>query len=715
MARHYSTREFFRQMPNALLDRYFQARGLFGDLDFSAIKENHPHELFAAWLSLPNGQRNEMDAEFREIFELSNISRRQAKPRGDGLMKPITAIYLVMLVAAPALVFAQDMPYPDFGSIAKQLPPSKEAPPATQPPIARPPASQAPGSQATTTLARETWHRSMARTPFPKAGCYTSSYPSTQWQEVPCSTAKARPHVLPATGLTPHNVGGALGIGDYSAHVSGSLYGVTGSFDSVTGATGESDSLAGNDNFSLQLNTNPFSTSLCDNPTCYGIQQYIYDSPGPVYIQYWLINHGSTCPSQTVANSGWDYYGGSAGAHGCYINGHQAPVVPNHPITELAGLSLIANYLPSEYPMGAQTVQLENSAGLAGDTIVGAQNDGDFLGIGDQWNTAEFNVFGYGSGSIAVLTPNPGTTIVVRTSVGDSTRSCSLQGFTVEQNSLDMVKVRPCCPGNDEILVTESNTAGATSMCACPAGFTWDPRAEACACVPKTAAEACGASVCANYAPDGCGGRIACPDNCPSGEICRTSYDFGASPCCHPPVPGQIVPNQCPLPPPVYWPCPQCPKGYRCMAVLGWPSYCVVNQRCPAGTHYCPGEPSCLPDAPDVSCPKHPPCTPKTTAEACGASRCAGGDMPDGCGGTITCPANCPRGEVCNHISATCCTPPIPGKTLPNQCPSPAPPLDCGSCNPLQGAECCNCNGGLWKYDQCFIPCSPKWPCNKGP
>jgi len=31
MARHYSTRDFFRQMPNALLARYFQARGLFGD------------------------------------------------------------------------------------------------------------------------------------------------------------------------------------------------------------------------------------------------------------------------------------------------------------------------------------------------------------------------------------------------------------------------------------------------------------------------------------------------------------------------------------------------------------------------------------------------------------------------------------------------------------------------------------------------------------
>ena len=53
MARHYSTKDFFRQMPNALLARYFQARGLFGDLDFSAMKETQPDELFAAWLRLP--------------------------------------------------------------------------------------------------------------------------------------------------------------------------------------------------------------------------------------------------------------------------------------------------------------------------------------------------------------------------------------------------------------------------------------------------------------------------------------------------------------------------------------------------------------------------------------------------------------------------------------------------------------------------------------
>lgn len=71
MARHYLTKDFFRQMPNVLLARYFQGWGLFGDLDFSAMKEGKPDALFAAWLALPDGQRNAMDAEFRDIFDMS--------------------------------------------------------------------------------------------------------------------------------------------------------------------------------------------------------------------------------------------------------------------------------------------------------------------------------------------------------------------------------------------------------------------------------------------------------------------------------------------------------------------------------------------------------------------------------------------------------------------------------------------------------------------
>ena len=48
MARHYSTKNFFRQIPNALLARYFHKQNLFKDLDFTAMKEGNPATLFEA-------------------------------------------------------------------------------------------------------------------------------------------------------------------------------------------------------------------------------------------------------------------------------------------------------------------------------------------------------------------------------------------------------------------------------------------------------------------------------------------------------------------------------------------------------------------------------------------------------------------------------------------------------------------------------------------
>ena len=71
MARHYTTKDFFRQMPNALLAHYFLGRGLFAEFDFTALKEGQPDQLFKAWLALPDNKRSPIDAEFRDIFEMS--------------------------------------------------------------------------------------------------------------------------------------------------------------------------------------------------------------------------------------------------------------------------------------------------------------------------------------------------------------------------------------------------------------------------------------------------------------------------------------------------------------------------------------------------------------------------------------------------------------------------------------------------------------------
>ncbi|MCP5346326.1 MAG: hypothetical protein H7A04_05615 [Pseudomonadales bacterium] len=71
MARHYSPSNFFRQVPNALLARFFSDRGLFNDLDFAAMLETKPDVLNDSWLKLPEELRKPLDAEFQDIFELS--------------------------------------------------------------------------------------------------------------------------------------------------------------------------------------------------------------------------------------------------------------------------------------------------------------------------------------------------------------------------------------------------------------------------------------------------------------------------------------------------------------------------------------------------------------------------------------------------------------------------------------------------------------------
>jgi hypothetical protein len=158
-------------------------------------------------------------------------------------MKPLTAICTLLLVAAPALGFAQDKAYPDFDAIAKTTGPAPEK---TRPP---PPSAQSLAA----------WRAALSRAPLPKTGCFKSSYPGAEWREVPCTTAPPHPFA-PASGPRPAIVGS----GTYSPQVSGSISSVVG-YLTVSGATSENDS--GNANvFSLQINTNNnFTTSSCSN------------------------------------------------------------------------------------------------------------------------------------------------------------------------------------------------------------------------------------------------------------------------------------------------------------------------------------------------------------------------------------------------------------------------------------------------------------------
>jgi fibronectin type III domain protein len=237
---------------------------------------------------------------------------------------------------------------------------------------------------------------------------------------------------------------------DVSAQVTDHISEAVGSFDSVTGVTSESGTspINGQSNvanaFSLQLNSNLFSTPLCNGATdasqCHGWQQFIFSSSyAKAFIQYWLVNYATTCPA------GWTTSGPN-----CFKNSSGSVSVPAQPITKLSALSV-----------GGQTT----SGGFLGvsDTLYSFPDDNVF-NLAAGWDTAEFNVFGDGGGTEATF--NNGATIVVRTSVDHSSQnapSCYDGGFTLETNNLNFASEPSARQGRFPAVVFTESTAGTTS------------------------------------------------------------------------------------------------------------------------------------------------------------------------------------------------------------------------------------------------------------
>jgi len=72
MSRNFAVPQFFRQMPNQLLQRYFARHGLFNDLDFQKMKQRSVEPLVAAWEALPEDRRRALEPQLREIFDLAS-------------------------------------------------------------------------------------------------------------------------------------------------------------------------------------------------------------------------------------------------------------------------------------------------------------------------------------------------------------------------------------------------------------------------------------------------------------------------------------------------------------------------------------------------------------------------------------------------------------------------------------------------------------------
>jgi hypothetical protein len=333
-------------------------------------------------------------------------------------------------------------------------------------------APSASGATAPAPMTTQAWHNDIASLATPTTGCYTAAYPSLVWRGTGCVAAPDKlfapkigagvsgstgsGSVVPAiatrtTGTRPDTVGNGT---DYSAKVAGVLTSATGSFTTVSGVTSE-ESDGDPNSYSLQLNSAPFTTPVCDDIAgCVGWEQFVFsnpgDSPGEIFIQFWLLNYGTSCPP------GWGLY-----SDDCYRNGAAAEV-PDQPITNLAGLTVTGIDSPT-----VDTATLQTPGGAYSASTVDS-----VLDLSADWNTVEFMVGGDGGGSQADF--NAGATITVQTVTHNGTTNaptCVSEGFTGETNNLTLEGTAAYTPGaSPSIRSNQSDIISSPASCAAAHG-----------------------------------------------------------------------------------------------------------------------------------------------------------------------------------------------------------------------------------------------------
>lgn len=298
----------------------------------------------------------------------------------------------------------------------------------------------------------EAWRKSMVWTQRPKKGCFIATYPETQWNEVPCVTPRPVPFG-PKSGARPFTVGNGT---DFSAQVTGNTTAAEGTFENVANPGGMTESGGGAPNkYSLQLNTNTFSTVTCAgalNPAaCMGWEQFIYSSVtlGEILIQYWLLGYNNPCPAGWTSDGGGD----------CFINNAGALPVA---VQAINAASL------SQMTLSGDTTDQVTLA--SGGMMFTAPGDNHFPDLANGWRFSEFNIFGDSAGTPSADFNN-GSTMDVRTRVnsgmGGTPPTCAATGFTGEVNNLTLVAAPAVI--NDvnwpSIVFTQNNTTATTASC----------------------------------------------------------------------------------------------------------------------------------------------------------------------------------------------------------------------------------------------------------
>lgn len=570
------------------------------------------------------------------------------------------------------------LPFIFAGLLAAQVPtalgPAKQVPPVATPGLIGIRNGQLTGDWAK-------WQKLMSQKPLPGPGCYTATYPQSEWTKTQCKLAPPYPLTVGA---------GTNGSGtDSVAQVSsGSIGSATGSFDFISGLTSENDSgnaftFGGTNDFSLQVNTNQFPTTTANaaiqkngtsinpctasgSPGCTGWEQFVltnYASLSPIgtnlYMQFWLIgyqNSFGTCPSSQIPG-GWEsgLLGQWRTSNGsCFINGPAASV-PIQNITNLSqlfmtgtvnlnGLDVAMLFTPTQvFTIGLPT---------------------NFVGMDQSWTQAEFNVFGLWNSSVANF--NSGTTITVNNAVtgpggAGVSASCGSASFTGETNNLNLPPCQ-CFSSGAQISFTESNAS--SPVCSCANGASWNQSTSSCSCNV------------AGQVMDSTTGQCSCPA---TGQIVQnnqcTCSASGAVPingACACQYPGQTVQNNV------------CNCSIPGQAVINGACACYGGQNlvnnacvCPSGTTWNASSMTCVCNTPGQVLVSGQCITPKNE---CGGTAVLTQIVGSSCG------TSCGRWS-CNGQNALKC------QTYTNVCGGCAALPSIPGAGPQPG-ETCSCGNG---------------------
>lgn len=88
MANDYAPRLFLRQAENALLREYFTAQGELGDIDWDNLEETDVDAVYTAWQALPEDKVEEVEQDFRDIFDLASEEGTRALIDESGFHDP---------------------------------------------------------------------------------------------------------------------------------------------------------------------------------------------------------------------------------------------------------------------------------------------------------------------------------------------------------------------------------------------------------------------------------------------------------------------------------------------------------------------------------------------------------------------------------------------------------------------------------------------------